>query len=264
MKNDDFRLLAGQTWDVMSPLLPGMIMYSVGWDGGNIGYRRAQFRAERYFAASDWFLTTVQASVNQTPFESAGLFRSEYASWPIVEGRVAWTLGRRKGPDAHPITLGVSGHVGQEQYDIVGGPQDFKRGTWSGNVDFRVPFTSRCGFQMECFAGQNLDAFLGGIGQGIDPTTLEPIHAMGGWCDFWYDWTPCLHSHLGYSIDNPYNGDLFTKGERTYNEFVFYNFVYDLTKQFVLGLELSWWKTGYVQQPMGDSFRVEFMAKYGF
>ncbi|HOA52858.1 MAG TPA: hypothetical protein PKI05_11435, partial [Thermogutta sp.] len=30
VKNEYFRLLAGQTWDVISPLLPGTIMYSVG------------------------------------------------------------------------------------------------------------------------------------------------------------------------------------------------------------------------------------------
>ena len=30
-----FALLAGQTWDVISPLNPGMLMYSVGWDAGN-------------------------------------------------------------------------------------------------------------------------------------------------------------------------------------------------------------------------------------
>ena len=48
VKNDDFRLLAGQTWDVISPLCPGVLFYSVGWDGGNIGYRRPQFRGERY------------------------------------------------------------------------------------------------------------------------------------------------------------------------------------------------------------------------
>ena len=49
VKDDDFRFLVGQTWDVISPLYPGMLMYSVGWDGGNIGYRRAQVRGERYF-----------------------------------------------------------------------------------------------------------------------------------------------------------------------------------------------------------------------
>ena len=51
VKDDDFRFLAGQTWDVISPLNPNMLMYSVGWDGGNIGYRRAQFRGERYLAS---------------------------------------------------------------------------------------------------------------------------------------------------------------------------------------------------------------------
>ena len=45
VENDDFRLLAGQTWDVISPLSPGVLFYSVGWDGGNIGYRRPQFPA---------------------------------------------------------------------------------------------------------------------------------------------------------------------------------------------------------------------------
>ena len=31
VKDQDFRLLVGQTWDVISPLYPGMLMYSVGW-----------------------------------------------------------------------------------------------------------------------------------------------------------------------------------------------------------------------------------------
>ena len=44
IKDDEFRLLAGQTWDVISPLCPGVLFYSVGWDAGNIGYRRPQFR----------------------------------------------------------------------------------------------------------------------------------------------------------------------------------------------------------------------------
>ena len=59
-KDDDFRLLVGQTWDVISPLNPDMLLYSVGWDGGNIGYRRAQFRGERFLKFSDVSLVTVQ------------------------------------------------------------------------------------------------------------------------------------------------------------------------------------------------------------
>ena len=40
-KNDDLRLLVGQTWDVVSPLLPSTVNFSVSWATGNIGFRRA-------------------------------------------------------------------------------------------------------------------------------------------------------------------------------------------------------------------------------
>jgi hypothetical protein len=269
VKNEDFRLLAGQTWDVISPLYPGMLMYSVGWDAGNIGYRRAQFRAERYLAFSDDTLLTVQGSANQNALEFLGTSttspKSEPASWPILEGRVAVTLGERKGPCALPITFGVSGHVGNEQYDnLLGVGHDLIRPTWSCNADLRIPLTSRFGFQAELFTGENLDAFLGGIGQSIDPTTFQAIHSTGGWGEFWYDWTPCLHSHFGYLLDDPDNNNLHTTAERTYNQVFFTNVVYDLTKQFQVGLEVSQWRTDYLHQAAGESTRFEFMAKYGF
>ena len=37
-------LLAGQTWDVVAPLNPDTLLYSVLWWSGNIGYRRPQIR----------------------------------------------------------------------------------------------------------------------------------------------------------------------------------------------------------------------------
>jgi hypothetical protein len=41
---DKFSILAGQTSDVISPLLPSMLNYTGGWWAGNIGYRRPQLR----------------------------------------------------------------------------------------------------------------------------------------------------------------------------------------------------------------------------
>jgi hypothetical protein len=43
-KTPTSRFVAGQTWDVISPLLPTTVNYGVGWAAGNIGYRRAQVR----------------------------------------------------------------------------------------------------------------------------------------------------------------------------------------------------------------------------
>lgn len=264
VKNDEYRLLAGQTWDVVSPLLPGMLMYSVGWDGGNIGYRRAQFRGERYWAFSDVSLVTTQFSINQQVFpDGTTNIRGEPSNWPILEGRVAWTLGRRE-KGCLPITMGASGHIGEQQFDdVVVGPNNRRR-TWSGNLDLRIPFNERFGFQAECYIGENLAAFLGGIGQGVDPTTRNTIRDAGGWMELWYDWTPRLHSHVGYSVDDPNNNDVVTFAMKNYNQFYYGNIIYDLTKNFLIGLEVSSWKTVYVGQLPGDAVRCEFVAKYGF
>ena len=112
--------------------------------------------------------------------------------------------------------------------------------------------------------GENLAAFLGGIGQGIDPTGLDTIRDAGGWFEVWYDWTLRLHSHVGYSVDDPNNHDLHTVGERTYNQFYFGNLIYDVTKNFLVGMEVSSWKTLYVGQLPGDQRPLRFVAKYGF
>jgi hypothetical protein len=265
VKDEDFRLLGGQTWDVISPLMPGVLNYAVGWDAGNIGYRRAQFRGERYLKFSDVSMLTAQLSVNQQVFADASAPRiaGEVSNWPIVEGRAAWTIGHRE-PGCYPITLGVSGHIGEEEFDssIIG--NDDRRRTWSGNIDLRIPITERLGFQGECQVGENLDSFLGGIGQGVDPTSFNTIRDAGGWFEFWYDWTPCLHSHVGFSLDNPNDHDLHTAGERSYNQYYYGNLLYDVTKQFLVGLEVSSWETLYVGQLPGNSIRTEFAAKYGF
>ena len=39
---------------------------------------------------------------------------------------------------------------------------------------------------------------------------------------------------------------------------------YDLTKQFLVGLEVSSWKTLYIDLALGDAVRCEFVAKYAF
>jgi len=109
-KNDDFRVLIGQTSDVISPLYPDTLNYSVGWFGGNIGYRRAQFRLERYFHLSHASRLIVQGSLNQTivpDFAADPGVRREPSGWPVIEGRVALEMGAmpNRSPSASPRTL---------------------------------------------------------------------------------------------------------------------------------------------------------------
>jgi hypothetical protein len=269
VKNEDYRLMAGQAWEVLSPLYPYMLLYVPGCGGGNLGYRRAQFRAERYLPLSDHLALTCQGSLNGniiSDFTGDPTIAGDHAGWPVLEGRAAMTFGQRSGPDALPITLGFSGHIGQQEFDFLppdpNPVDDLVRRTWSANVDFSWPITRRLLFQCEAFMGENLGAYMGGVLQGIDRGTRRGIRSRGGWFDFGYHWTDKLHTHGGYSIDDPIDSDL-TSG-RKYNHFIFGNVIYDVTKTCMLGLEVSSWKTLWVDQRPGDSVRFEFLVKYGF
>ncbi len=263
-KNDEFRLLAGQTWDVISPLIPTTIMYSVYWDAGNIGYRRAQFRGERYMAFSDTLLLTLQGSVNtnvvadSTPAGVVG----DHSSWPLVEGRAALTFGPR-GKGCLPITVGVSSHVGEQEFSFANA-QNLPSRTWSLNGDWKVPITEYWGFQGECYMGENLSQFLGGIGQGYDFTLRQSIYDRGGWIEAYYYWTDKCHSHVGYTLDDPLDSDITAAAGRTYNQVVWGNVIYDVTKQFQLGLEVGSWRTLFNAEEPANSIRTEFMVRYGF
>jgi hypothetical protein len=267
VKDDEFRLLAGQTWDVVSPLYPNTIMYTVYWGAGNIGYRRAQFRGERYIAYSDDLLLTMQGSLDGNIIADTAptgiSVIGDQSSWPVVEGRTALTFGPR-GKDCQPVTLGVSSHIGEQRFKYTAAPaQEMYARTWSCNVDLKAPVTDRFGFQGEYQIGEDLNAFQGGILQGYNFTLRKSIYDTGGWMEVWYYWTPQWHSHVGYCIDSPLVSDIPTGG-RTYNAVYFGNLMYDVTKQFTCGLEVGQWRTLYNGLAPGESTRIEFMARYGF
>lgn len=266
--DDSYRLLAGQYWDLISPLYPHTVSYSVGWGGGNIGYRRMQIRYERYLNLSDVLRITPAISVNQnivSDFSSAAGIQPEATDWPILEGRLGCTLGPR-ADGCDPITFGVSGHVGEQGFDFTAASppvaDDLRVRTWSLNADVRVPITDRLGVQGEFFTGANLSTFLGGIIQGVDPVRREAIHSTGGWFEVWYDWTDRLHSHAGYSLDDPRNANV-TNG-RIYNHFYFINAIFDVTKQMKLGAEVTAWRTHWTANSPGDAVRMEFSGQYNF
>lgn len=269
MKNDEYRLLAGQTWDVISPLNPGVLFYSVGWFGGNIGYRRAQVRGERYMDLSDNLLITAQGSLSEDLLTDslpavAPPFSSDHSGWPVLEGRLAATLGPR-GPGCRPIEVGVSSHIGDTILFLAAAPNDgVSRRTWSLNTDIRVPITSRFGVQAELWTGENLATYFGGIGQGINlAAPYNTIRSRGGWVDVWYDWSERWHSHVGYSIDDPIDSDI-TSG-RVYNSFLFANVSYDVTKKFLLGFEFTSWRTLWKGPDVNaPDQHFDFVAKYGF
>jgi hypothetical protein len=268
-KNEDFRWLVGQTWDVISPLAIPTLNYTAGSAVGNLAYRRAQFRAERFLGFSDAFLLTLQGSINGnvvTDFVSdpATTMSADPGPYPDVQGRAGFTFGERRGPDAKPIVLGVGGHYGIQSFDFRTDPTDLGVDvpTYSLAVDFLVPLTRRFGVQGEFFTGYNLSNYMGGILQGIDRVTHRGIHATGGWIDLYFDWTPTLHTHTGFSIDDPLDEDM-TSG-RIRNQMLFSNVLWDANKNLQFGLEADVWQTRYMRLAEGTGVRLEFATKYKF
>jgi len=263
VKNDDFRFLMGQTWDVISPLNPKCLMYSVYWGAGNIGYRRAQVRYERYLQVTDAWKLDIQTSVNTdaaSDFTVGGPSNGDHAEWPVIELRLGSTIGR-----CRPVSFGVWGHVGEEIFDFNFIDDDLRYGTWSVGADLKVPITDRLGFQGEFFTGTNLKTFLGGVIQGVNiGGTNEAISSTGGWMNVYYDLTPRLHTALGYTVDDPSDADITTTRGRIYNEAVWGNVTYDVTKKFLIGFEVSRWKTEFAGQTPAESTRFEFAGKYAF
>jgi hypothetical protein len=231
-------------------------------------------------------MLTLQASANQdivADFTADPTVDGEPVDWPVIEGRMAFTIGRR-GKGFRPIELAVAGHVGEQGFDFteIGPPpddlpaaDDVRLRTWSLNVDFKAPITDRLGVQGEFFHGANLSVFLGGIGQGVCPCLRVPIRSTGGWLDVWYDWTPRLHSHFGFGIDDPRNGDM--RFGRRYNQFIFGNLSYDVTSKLTTGFEVAYWQTLYFDSRAGiipdddlgpsapgKAVVLEWMVKYGF
>ena len=278
--NEKFGILAGQTSDVISPLNPDTLNYSVDWWAGNIGYRRPQIRlTQGYTLTKDVELKFEGALARTIGRTNTGILSADQAdtgensSTPSLQGRVSATLpflGYK------PATIGFSGHYGQEKYDtskiantVATGNRTFD--SWSVNVDFLQPVNEWLTVKGEAFKGENLDAYLGGIGQGVrnKGTAVAPLDKeigdRGGWIQAslgpWGKW----RFNVGISADDPSNDDL--KGgvdKRTLNRSVFGNVIYAIDKNAEIGFELSQWHTEYLNERGADSIRAQTSFIYKF
>jgi hypothetical protein len=257
----DFSVLAGQTWDVISPLNPGTLNYSVLWEGGNIGYRRPQIRATKSLALAEDVTLKVEGALVRTigRTDPTGSETGEDAGFPTLQGRVSVTFPFF-GPK--PTVVGVSAHTGEEEYDLVAGG-DVEFDSRSVNLDVTQPVNEWLTVKGELFSGKNLNTYLGGIGQGVNTTTLNEIDGEGGWAAAslgpWSQW----RFNVGAGIDSADRNDLSTGG-RTRNSCVFGNVCYAVNAHTTVGLELSQWDTNYKGPGDADDMRVQASFIYKF
>ncbi|EMI42083.1 putative secreted protein [Rhodopirellula sp. SWK7] len=256
-KNENARFLVGQTWDVVSPLLPNTVSFPVLWTAGNIGFRRNQLRLERYCSLTETTSLTFQAALAQnviqdfaTGSSATGVTR-ETGNWPMIQARAAIECSSIQA-GGKTMAIGTSGHIGDTGFDFSGGhpanpalaaEDDVRIRTWSANMDAVMPLTERLSCQGEFFMGSNLSNLLGGAGQGVCPCLRVPIRSIGGWGEIEYRCGKKVTTHVGCSIDDPNDNDSLIG--RTKNQAIYTNLFYQFNANLTTGVEVSHRRTEY-------------------
>lgn len=264
---EEFSILAGQYWDVINPLHTPMIDSGVAWWSGNIGYRRPQIRLTKLAHLNDDVSLKLEGAISRTvgtTFAGMGDTGSD-SGQPTFQGRISSTLPLIDGRDA---TFGFSGHYGKEELDditVPGDERDFD--SWSLGCDLKLPINDRLTLSGEAFIGENLQAYLGGIAQGVNKTTEEEIRSKGGWLAMTYKPADKWLFNLGHAVDDVDSSDLtggIGQNARELNQTSFVNCVYSLTSTTDIGLEIQHNRTEYKDDNNGNSTRAQLMYRYKF
>ncbi|MDR0336979.1 MAG: hypothetical protein LBI18_07805 [Planctomycetaceae bacterium] len=272
------KFLAGQDWEIISPLYPKTLNYTAGACVGNVGYRRAMLRLDHqfHFCHSNHFVA--QFGITDHVFRDNTYVVPASTSWPVVQGRIAYVFGKSQFQHGKPMTLGVSAHIGEQQFTFAGNDRKNLK-TWSFNIDFDLPITKKLGIQMEYFLGENLATIEGGILQGVDTQRRNTIRSQGGWAASTYQATEKLQTNLGYMIDDPFNNDVVSGNSnsnlaRNYSHCLFVNALYNWSDALMTGFEVDFWRTHWQRYnpdsqtitPLtpGTPIRYEFTVRYTF
>lgn len=269
---DRFSIIAGQTSDVISPLLPSTVNYSVCWWVGNIGYRRPQIRLTKEYEVGPQENLKLEGALARTigRTDGVGLTDSgEDSGFPTVQARASISLPLY-GPEVS--TVGISGHLAREEYDTDTSGRNKEFESWSLNLDLTQPVNEWLSIKSEVFTGRNLDAYLGGVGQGVTttagPNRYEEIGSKGGWIAASLGPWGKKRFNLGVAMDDVDRGNLndasSTNPGRTFNQSVFANMYYSLNKNIEWAVELSHWRTEYRGSGDGDSLRAQTSLIYKF
>ena len=264
-------ILAGQTSDVISPLVPRTVNYTVCWAQGNIGYRRPQIRVSTW--ADLGGNAKLKAAVAATRTIGSDLDGDKIddgmdAPLPTVQGRLGLDM---KFGESGSAAVGVSGHYGIEKWGVE---DSTETESWSFNTDLMFVVNTRVSVSGEFFVGQNLGTYFGGILQSVNPMMNE-IFSMGGWGMVSVIPVDRLTVNAGYAFDDPDDEDFELPEDiaETFsdkNSVIFGNLMYALTSTVTAMLEVSYLKTEYLTKLYEtvlddseefDSLRIQFALK---
>jgi hypothetical protein len=258
-------LLAGQTWDVVSPLFPTVNNDTLMWNAGNVGDRRPQFRLawEPKAGQGRWSFAGaagLMGAVDAQDLDNNSYRDGEESGLPNVQARIGY---------AHPswvkdqrASIGASGFYGWlDTSRAIAGRSAFR--SQLANLDYTLPLTSRLSLRAEGWWGRNLSDTRGGIGHGINLTNGREIRARGGWSEVGFKLSRYLSFHPGYTIDDPVDADI-PEGGRTRNRAFYFGSRITPGGNFLFGVDYFRWYTEYKGYLAGIDNRVNIFLQYNF
>lgn len=262
-KTERYRLMAGQSEDVMSPLYSNSLnTYPFSYLPGKFGFFRPQVRFETSQPIGGDFTLIYKGAIAQSiqTFQVADEVIGDQAGLPDGQSRLALGYGKPDLRDPYqrrPFELGVSGHIGKREGTQLGVLITDRRFTsWSGDIDLSFKIGRKLRFNAEFFTGSVLGDYAGGIFQTFNPVRLVAIRAAGAWAQLTYDISDKWQVNAAYGRDDPVNRDL-ALGQRSFNDAGFGNFYYRITPRIWVAAEISRWRTNWVGLPAGRVFRIE-------
>jgi len=260
-----FSILAGQTWDVISPLYPDTLNFTINWGVGNIGHRHPQVRLTK-----EWWLNEaktvnllVQGAVSRS-IDRASITQTDTGAdsgQPTLQGRTALTFPL---VDGRPTTVGFWGLWGREEFDVNAGGDAETFDSYVAGMDLAVTVARWLTIKAEIWSGQALDTYFGGIVQGMDANRRDALGACGGWLAAAFTPIEKWTFNLGAGIDALDGTDSTVAANRVQNQMVFGNVMYAINPKTTVGLEISHWRTTYEGLATGDALRLQGSIIYKF
>ncbi|HEY4182785.1 MAG TPA: hypothetical protein VGM90_38400 [Kofleriaceae bacterium] len=242
-------VLAGQTWDLASPLAPTVQTDTQMLFAGNTGDRRPQLRMSllskhvRFGVAA-----AATGTLDQRDLDGDGQLDGVASGTPSIQGLLEVRGGRGLDSDGR---LALWSHVGTDA--LANGD----RTTASAfGLSFILPATRAVRFQGELYFGSNAADIGGGIGQGVNKMTGKPIHAYGGWFEGAFAATDKHLLALGVTMDRAREADL-EMGDRTQNQTMYAALRYKPRSALQLGLDYLHWVTDYAGMSDGVANRFD-------
>lgn len=262
------KLLAGQSSDLISPLNPSTINYSVLWGVGNIGYRRAQVSLWQSFKAGETNVTVAGGAFRTigndlTPtFTLAlgeladGIDDGTDAGIPSVQGLLDIKHSFASGA---ALRLGASGLWGRLKAETnMGNYENYE--SWIASGHLQVDFSKSFGINGEVYSGSNGGSYFAAISNN---SRVDGVASLGAWGSVWAQVSPKVKFSAGFGMDDPEDEDL-NINDRSYNQCIFGNITYKLVDPITIGLEVSQWQTDYLDSEQAKNLRAQTSFQMNF